>query len=374
MFFKKKSSYYKPHPYRLYQSREHSPFPYPTNSIGLLGTREYDIDNKAGKVRILVLGGSTVEELAFLSNPENKNPNAHWHKILEDILNASNNRSDHSFEVMAIASAGYTSYECLISYITQGRFLMPDIVLSYQGVNDVIWSFMAEGFKPDYSHVRDNQFPRLKSDSNSRTSANSRHSSILSRVLSRLNNQIHTTKTFQSNWFSQISTNSLRILNAVMVKLKLSRPFGLIYAISVDPYPQASMTYEEKRVDIYIENMRMLDQLCSLYDAKLINLTFQSRDDCFLSRLLHKNLSESEKKTASTFYSKYISSLNSSMCSSDLTTYKIPESAFKESDFRDSMHFSESGQEKIAHFSAKAIQAMYKKIPLLLDIRTDDYA
>ena len=58
------------------------------------------------------------------------------------------------YEVLNLSSSGYTSYECLISYICKGKFFNPDLIISYQGVNDVLWAVIANEFKTDYSHVR----------------------------------------------------------------------------------------------------------------------------------------------------------------------------------------------------------------------------
>ena len=49
---KKKSLYFKDHPYSLYESVPNSPFPLPTNSLGLIGKKEYKKKNK-NVIRIL---------------------------------------------------------------------------------------------------------------------------------------------------------------------------------------------------------------------------------------------------------------------------------------------------------------------------------
>ena len=348
MFFRKKSTYYEPHPYRLYQPRSNSPFPYPTNSERLLGTREYGNKNPS-KTRVLVLGGSTVEELAYFSNRLNKDPNAHWHSLLEKELNATHAGSGQEFEVLAIAAAGYTSYECLISYITQGRHLKPDIVISYQGVNDVIWSFMANDFKSDYSHVRENNFPRGRTpfrnihrhDERTSTSADNWKITIdkLATLLSRSLN------------FSLC----IRLLEKFLISVKLIRPNGLIYAISNANYPSACTAFCPSRVSVFIENVKMLDAICKLSGVKLLNITFQYQRVPFVAHILKKSLAKNQVSEVGDFYVRYLELINKELIASGLTTYHIKEGEFQEDDFRDPMHFNESGQKKIALHCAKAV-------------------
>ena len=60
---KRKSLYFKDHPYNLYQSQDNSPFPLPTNSQGLIGKQEFSLKKDLNKIRILVLGSSPIERL-----------------------------------------------------------------------------------------------------------------------------------------------------------------------------------------------------------------------------------------------------------------------------------------------------------------------
>ena len=62
-YMKRKSLYFKDHPYCLYQSVENSPFLLPTNSLGLIGKKEYSLIKKDNVYRILVLGASPIERL-----------------------------------------------------------------------------------------------------------------------------------------------------------------------------------------------------------------------------------------------------------------------------------------------------------------------
>ena len=82
-----KSSYFKEHPYILYKSLENSPFPFPTNSLGLVGKKEYAKRKTKCVRRILIIGGSTVEGLPPKNENPTNNPNLTWSHLLEARLN-----------------------------------------------------------------------------------------------------------------------------------------------------------------------------------------------------------------------------------------------------------------------------------------------
>ncbi len=138
---------FRAHPYCLYEKRPNSRGLYPSNSLGYAGVREYSVQKPAGVVRLLVLGGSTAEDHA----PE-AGPNSSWPAQLEDLLRQRLG-TDH-IEVINAGLSGYSSAESLSDFMLRGIELQPDILLIYHNVNDALTIQMADGFRPDYAHVR----------------------------------------------------------------------------------------------------------------------------------------------------------------------------------------------------------------------------
>lgn len=135
------------HPYSLYCKRPKMRGRYPSNSLGYAGVREYSVEKPENTLRVFVVGGSTAED----HDPE-IGPNSSWPAQLEDILQE---RLDGvNVEVVNAGLSGYSSAESLADYIFRGQELNPDVLLIYHNVNDALTIQMADGFKPDYSHVR----------------------------------------------------------------------------------------------------------------------------------------------------------------------------------------------------------------------------
>lgn len=144
----RKVEIFKSHPYSLYCKKPNAGGLYPSNRLGYAGVREYDIQRHDNSVRIMVVGGSTVENCA----PE-LGPDSSWPAVLEDILNSQ--FVDTDIEVVNAGLAGYSSVESMVDFALKGVELQPDILLIYHNINDVLTIQMADGFKPDYSHVRE---------------------------------------------------------------------------------------------------------------------------------------------------------------------------------------------------------------------------
>lgn len=135
------------HPYCLYEKRPNSRGLYPSNSLGYSGVREYAREKPEGVVRLFVVGGSTAEDHA----PE-AGPDSSWPAQLEDLLRAR--LGTDRIEVVNAGLSGYSSAESLADLAFKGVELSPDLLVVYHNVNDALTIQMADGFKADYSHVR----------------------------------------------------------------------------------------------------------------------------------------------------------------------------------------------------------------------------
>ena len=124
----------------------------------------------------------------------------------------------------------------------QGRFFNPDLVISYQGVNDVLWAVIADGFSKDYSHARKNNFYKQRC--------------------------------FINDLLCALPDNKfIDLLDKYLIKLKLKKPNGLIFSIAKDNL-KIDKEFSIKKLDILINNIEMLNSISNLYGSKLLNLTF----------------------------------------------------------------------------------------------------
>lgn len=102
----------------------------------------------AGTFRIFTLGGSTTIGVA--------NPYADsYPRLLQTLLQEA--YPDRAIEVQNAGSAWYTTAHALIAYQTRVRRYDPDLVIFFEGINDLVRSFsppwFAVGpFRPDYGH------------------------------------------------------------------------------------------------------------------------------------------------------------------------------------------------------------------------------
>lgn len=325
---KRKSLYFKDHPYCLYQSVENSPFPLPTNSLGLIGKKEYSLIKKDNVYRILVLGASPIERLPPNFENKEKNPNLTFTHLLEKYLNKIKKVEDNAriYEVLNLSSSGYTSYECLISYICKGKFFNPDLIISYQGVNDVLWAIIANEFKTDYSHVRKNNFKQ--------------------------------NECLVNNIFCSLPDSKfLEFLDRLLVKFKFKKPNGLIYSISkenlkIDP------NYDSNKLLPFLSNIKILHNLSNLYSSNLLNLSFIWDDNRPANPShIYKQLENLEyKKIFHNFYNRYLNEINQILKNNkELNFLDLNQFEIKNNFFHDGVHFSLYGMKEIAKIVANYI-------------------
>ena len=325
---KRKSLYFKDHPYCLYQSVENSPFPLPTNSLGLIGKKEYSLIKKDNVYRILVLGASPIERLPPNFENKEKNPNLTFTHLLEKYLNKIKKVEDNTriYEVLNLSSSGYTSYECLISYICKGKFFNPDLIISYQGVNDVLWAVIANEFKTDYSHVRKNNFKQ--------------------------------NECLVNNIFCSLPDSKfLEFLDRLLVKFKFKKPNGLIYSISkenlkIDP------NYDSNKLLPFLSNIKILHNLSNLYSSNLLNLSFIWDDNRPANPShIYKQLENLEyKKIFHNFYNRYLNEINQILKNNkELNFLDLNQFEIKNNFFHDGVHFSLYGMNEIAKIVANYI-------------------
>lgn len=332
---KRKSLYFKDHPYNLYQSVENSPFPLPTNSKGLIGKQEFNLKKDPNTTRILVLGSSPIERLPPRKENKKHDPNKTVTHFLEKELNklSKNKNLNKKFEVLNLSSSGYTSYECLISFICKGRFFYPDLVISYQGVNDVIWSVIADGFSKDYSHARKNNFYKQRC--------------FINDLLCSLPD-----------------SKFLDILDKYLIKFKLKKPNGLIFSIAKENL-KIDKEFSVKKLDVLINNLEMLNSISNLYGSKLLNLTFVWNPQKPLNPShIYKELESQEKKNLfNLFYNKYLEEINHLITSNKkLKTFKLPIKYFDDSAFCDGVHFSLKGMKIFAKLTAEYLMNNRKNL------------
>ena len=313
---KKKSVYFKDHPYCLYESVPNSPFPLPTNSLGLIGKVEYSKKKSNNCKRILFLGASPIERLPPPNDNKDKNPNLTVTHLLEEKLNQKNKDLGikDRYEVINLSSSAYTSYECLFSYICKGRYLNPDLIISYQGVNDVLWAVIAQGFLKDYSHARKNNFQKQEC--------------TLNNILCALPD-----------------SKIINFIDKIPVKFNLKKPNGLIYSISAENL-KFDLNYSNKKLDTFFENIQILNNLTILNNSKLLNLTFVWDENKPANPShVYRELKESKtKKIFNDHYNKYLNRVNYLLKNNrNLNTFVLKNRVFDASNFSDGVHFNLKG-------------------------------
>jgi len=159
----KKYLSYQSHTYIGYTKSKNSANPkFPSNSDGFAGSKDIPItrDDSSNTVRIVVCGGSTVEQNDYDMEPE-FDRELTWPKAMEYNLNKAD--KEKTYEVMNAGCAGYTILESTIHLLTKCVPYKPDYAILYQGINDACCVQAFPDFVPDYTHVRRPPiFPHMK--------------------------------------------------------------------------------------------------------------------------------------------------------------------------------------------------------------------
>jgi lysophospholipase L1-like esterase len=101
------------------------------NSLGFRG-REVTMAKPPGVFRIICFGGSTTFDIGAIR------PNKPWPEVLEDQLRTR--LGTDAIEVLNFGIGGATSLDSLIDLQMRGLLYDPDIVIVYQGHNDLVYS------------------------------------------------------------------------------------------------------------------------------------------------------------------------------------------------------------------------------------------
>ena len=150
----KKYLSYQSHTYIGYTKSKNVSNPrHPSNSDGFAGSKDMPMtrDNSLNTVRIVVCGGSTVEQNDVDMVPE-FDPELTWPKAMEINLNKAD--KEKTYEVMNAGCAGYTILESTIHFLTKCVPYKPDYAILYTGINDATQVQTAPKFVPDYTHAR----------------------------------------------------------------------------------------------------------------------------------------------------------------------------------------------------------------------------
>lgn len=141
---------YVPRPFdgrKLYIYKDKSgsaiPYDYTQNSLGLRSP-DRPFAKPPKTLRIITLGGSTTWD-----GPTNDQT---WPALLEKKLNAHYAGSGYSVEVINMAADAYSSPMSLVSLALLGVEFEPDLIISYDGINDLLIEGF-EGVTPDYRSV-----------------------------------------------------------------------------------------------------------------------------------------------------------------------------------------------------------------------------
>jgi lysophospholipase L1-like esterase len=108
---------------------------------------------KAGKYRILCIGGSTTYGLG-VDSPSQAYP-AQLERLLNQYFAHDTSEQKHVVEVLNAGLEGSTSAEELQQYLFKYRYYKPDAVIIHSGINDAqLVSQASNDFQLDYTHFR----------------------------------------------------------------------------------------------------------------------------------------------------------------------------------------------------------------------------
>jgi lysophospholipase L1-like esterase len=120
------------------------------NNYRILGEEDIQVEKKPGTMRVLCLGGSTTaNSLWEVGNPKQFS----YPRCLREALRRR--VDDRPWEVLNCGMGGWTSAEILVDFALHQVDLKPDVVVLYNGFNDLEASLTAP-FASDYSHSRRN--------------------------------------------------------------------------------------------------------------------------------------------------------------------------------------------------------------------------
>ena len=143
---------YQPHPYIIFTKRPDvrglaSSGAFASNNFGFEGTRDIQQKKPSGTFRIICLGGSNTEE------NHDREPDRTYPDFLEQELNKT---FGGAVEVLNAGNSGYTTVESLNNFALRLLDFEPDMIIYYEAINDVYFSGLLDGFRPDYAHARRN--------------------------------------------------------------------------------------------------------------------------------------------------------------------------------------------------------------------------
>ena len=119
---------------------------YKINQFGYIGSNNVQIPKPSNVYRILFLGGSTT------FNPGSEY-DMDWPHQVCSLLNEYD--LEKTVEAVNMGLGGYTSMENLIDYLIRGEKFQADVIVIYQGLNELYWAGMTDNIQRDYSHFRD---------------------------------------------------------------------------------------------------------------------------------------------------------------------------------------------------------------------------
>jgi len=115
------------------------------NSFG--NTEDTSLVKEKNTIRIIILGGSTVEQ----KFNENSEVTLSWSELLE--IKLKKKYPHTKFEIINSANSGYTVIDNNLDLLTKCVFFKPDFVFLYASINDAYLQPHSE-FVYDYTHIR----------------------------------------------------------------------------------------------------------------------------------------------------------------------------------------------------------------------------
>lgn len=122
------------------------------NSRGFRNSYEFEIPKPDDVYRIVCLGGSTT-----YSDNDNAQNEQIWTGRLEYYL-SKNSSNDMRYEVINASGHNYTAYMNLIDYLTRVRDLQVDMIIIYEGINEIYFNGYEDSSFAHYNVFKQTSF------------------------------------------------------------------------------------------------------------------------------------------------------------------------------------------------------------------------
>lgn len=199
-----------------------------------------DLDHKSGRYRIFILGGSTIE---------GRDSRTTLASFIEQALNAG--KGMPKYEVISAGASGYNSAQELILAVTELIYYYPDMIITFDGINDANYSiFLENNNRNGHSYAED-----LK-----------RHLDKEYFDSYKLNLR------FNKRFLKQFYTLNILTGYSPRVLVNLLKSKSLNYLNPQASYQYSNIKFNKEGVAVYLENLKSMSAVLGARKIKCVHI------------------------------------------------------------------------------------------------------